>query len=343
MGKKKGEGTKTAMVDEDQAQKRMDANATRTAMEDRMGLRWKVRMFYDLQRLRLQAGGRTKKQATGVEIDLHPRDLEILENRSKELRLAERHALADVEAHLNTMSFYKSVLSDKTRYKGIGPTMAGVILSEFDIERQGTVSKMWAFAGLRPMPARRCKACHTVVEVKTKETDLGQLAVFVHVGARKKFGADEKPETKVKCPEYITEALTYESGKAQRPTPGQKLPYNAFLRTKLVGVLADVLIKLGSPWTRHYHDYKGRKAAAKWGRSDAHRHVAAKRYMIKQLLLDIWREWRTHLNLSVRPPYAEEYLGHKHIGGTGVIGMQEQIPQDLDPEVAAELEQANER
>jgi hypothetical protein len=290
----------------------------RTRQEHRIALRRKVEIFYDLQRLRMQAAGRTENKKDGTAkvrattIELTAYDTMVLERRAKELHLQEKAALRDVQEHLNQIGFYRDILSDKKRYRGVGPTMAGVILSSFDIEREDTVSKMWAFAGLRPMPCKRCKACNVVVEVGKKHP-------------------------KAKCI-YIENAVLeincYESGKAQKPQPGEKLPYNAWLRTKLVGVLGSVLIKLNSPWRKAYDDYKHRKQTAGWGVSDGHRHNAAVRYMIKMLLLDIYKEWRTYENLPVRPSYHEEKQGHVHSAPT------EHVPwnaEEISPEIEEEL------
>ena len=43
-----------------------------------------------------------------------------------------------------------------------------------------------------------------------------------------------------------------------------------------------------------------------------HRDNAARRYMIKMFLKDLYVVWRTVEGLPVRAPYQEEYLGHKH-------------------------------
>jgi hypothetical protein len=160
------------------------------------------------------------------------------------------------------------------------------------------------------MPAFRCKGCHSVVGVDG--------AYYQHVKERprgpKKLGRPDEPKLP-KC-EKATKTLTgadvYESGQAQRPTKGEKLPYNAFLRTKLCGVLGPVMLKVGSPWKKVYDDYKHRISTAGKGRSDAHRHMMAVRYMIKALLIDIHRDWRTSEGLPVRPSYHEEKQGGHH-------------------------------
>jgi len=43
-----------------------------------------------------------------------------------------------------------------------------------------------------------------------------------------------------------------------------------------------------------------------------HRDRAAKRYMVKMFIKDLYVAWREIEGLPVRVPYQEEYLGHKH-------------------------------
>lgn len=224
----------------------------------------------------------------------------MLDGRSQDLLRAEKEALADVADHLRSMTFYRNVLSDKKRFKGIGPTLAGVILAEFDIAREDTASKMWAFAGLAPVAAKRCGRCHVTLNVKGEHDRKPKED-------KDEEGADKKP--KIVCDAVVN---PYDSGKAMRPTKGEKLPYNAFLRAKLVGVLGPCLLKANSPWRKFYDDYKHRKQSAGWGVSDGHRHNAAIRYMVKMLLLEIWKEWRAAEGLPIRDSYQEQYLNHKH-------------------------------
>jgi hypothetical protein len=57
---------------------------------------------------------------------------------------------------------------------------------------------------------------------------------------------------------------------------------------------------------------RGTGRNAPWGRSPAHRHMAAQRYMVKMFLMALWEKWRTLEGLSIREPYAKEYLGIEH-------------------------------
>ena len=286
------------------------AGVERTTDQDRFALRRKVRIFYDLQRMRMQVAGRTQKKADGAEIQLHPYDLATLEKRAQELGESEKRALADVEEHLMSMPFYRDVLlTDREKWRGLGPTMAGVLLSEFDVRIADTVSKFWAFAGLAPIPAWRCRKCNTVVE--EHEDDGRGGTFFVH------------GKSVIPCDltgHELIDAEVYASGKAMKPTKGEKLPYNSFLRTKVVGVLAPNLLKLGSPYRKSYDDFKHRWESAGKGKSDAHRHQAAMRYMVKTLLADFWEAWRRHAGLPVRPSYAEEKLSKPPHGGAVAVG-----------------------
>lgn len=271
--------------------------AERTREQGRAALRRKVRMFYDLQRLRIASGGRSKPKGEGIEVELHEVDLAILDARSGELGTLERNAMKDIQDHLASLPFYRDVLSDKSRFKGMGPTLAAVILSEFDIHRTENASQLWSYAGLAPVAATRCRHCHVLMKAADVE------AHWTHTVHKHK--CDRK---------VLTAADVYESAKAMKPTAGEKLPYNSWLRTKLVGVLGPCLLKSGSPWRKFYDDYKLRKQSAGWGTSDGHRHNAAIRYMVKMLLLEVWREWRLAEGLSVRDSYQADKLGHVHGG-----------------------------
>ena len=328
----------------------------RTVDQSRLALRRKVRNFYDLQRIRLIVQGRLLPKAPGSEIQLTEGDLEILKRRYESVHDEEKDALKDVEDHLMDVGFYKNViLADRQRWKGIGPTMAGVIISEFDIRRQENVSQMWKFAGLAPVPAHRCRTCHGIV-VKGRNgwkhalskcdavepvTDVTVLkgSCKCNVCHRKVEKCKEtegyEHKTRIcKAGDAMNDDLVYPSGQAMRAVKGQKLAFNKWLKTKLVGVLAPVMLQCGSPYRKHYDEYKHRKISAGWGQSDLHRAQASLRYMIKMLLLDIWREWRQYEGLPIRPSYHEEKQGGHGYGAA----MEASKDPLITPEVIAELE-----
>jgi hypothetical protein len=291
----------------------------------RLALKAKTRMFYDVQLLRMQISGRSDKKLDGgkkaraTTIELRSEDKATLNGRLDSLSNLEKTCLEDVEKHLYTIPFYNQHIKDK--YRGLGVASAAVILSEFDIARETTPSKMWRFAGLAPMPCKRCSVCWTVVE------EDGEHPKARAVKAKDDEGNFVTKQAKIKCPHAGSVAPTsvlVDSGRAERPTSGEALHYNAFLRTKLIGVLGTCLLKAGgkineetgedtrTEWRRLYDNYKNRKASAGWGQSDGHRHNAALRYMVKMVLLDIWLKWRAFEGLPIRESYQEQYLGHRH-------------------------------
>lgn len=280
----------------------------------RRGLVVRVKSFYDFQTLRMQIAGRINR-ATGPETQLAAPDVETLKRQQSNVELLEKDALKELRYYMTeSVPFYKQKLKE---FPGVGLASAAVILSMFDITKADTVSKFWAFAGLRPMPCRRCSACQRVV-VRNAKTGL-----FTHPAdrvAKKIEGKVVMEEQRPSCAgasSALEESATFESSCAQRPTSGQKLPYSAFLRSKLCGAMGSAQITNATVWRKTYDDYKHRKQTAGWGVSDGHRHKAAMRYMVKQMLLEIWKAWRTFEGLEVRPSYHEEKQGGHGYGIRG--------------------------
>lgn len=243
--------------------------------QKRVEMRQAVRFFYDFQKLRIQSSNRSGTD----QVALSRGHLDTLAVQSFLLETLEKKALSNVKDLLKEWPIYNKWLKDQ---KGCGPTMSGVLLSEIDIRRADTPSALWAYCG---------------------------LAVI--------------------------------DGHAQRRKKGEKCGYNPWLKSKVVKVLADCMIKAKSPWRDFYDNYKTRKqntrvdvcmacegkkkinnakcsncngtgGPAPWGKSDAHRHAAAMRYMVKMFLLEFWKEWRQLEGLPVVDTYAEAYLGRKH-------------------------------
>jgi hypothetical protein len=65
---------------------------------------------------------------------------------------------------------------------------------------------------------------------------------------------------------------------------------------------------------------EGTGGPAPWGKSDGHRHNAARRYMVKQFMQELWTTWRTIEGLPVTESYAEAYLDMKHGDHKGPAG-----------------------
>jgi len=264
--------------------------------EDVQAVRMLVRLREDFQSMRKRTDNRLGKKANGdaqnikngraIGVD----DYAMFEGFSNAARDQEKEIEKQLKKVLKRFPIYNEFLMG---VKGVGTIASGWIIAEYNIEIATTVSKLWQFTGLNP---------GLVVGKKRKENKDGSFS-------------------------YIT---TDTMIPGDRLTPKFVAPFNKRLRTAMVGVLADGFIKAKSSYALDfYYPYKERLAQSanivevteKGGKKElmpwkdttkGHRDRAAKRYMIKMFLKDLYVAWRTIEGLPVREPYQEEYLGHTH-------------------------------
>lgn len=263
---------------------------------NRLMLRLLVRSREDFQFIRKAIDNRMGRKADGSEQNVTerqfaPEDMAMLEEVADSSREQEKAIEKKLLAVLRRFPIYTEYLVD---VKGVGTIAAAVIISEIDIHIADTVSKIWQFAGLNPSP---------VIGKKRVENKDGTFSLI--------------PTTTMI--------------RGDKLTAGFVAPFNKKLRTSLCGVLADGFIKAQAPHAmEYYYPYKARleqsdneveeitKAGSKPQRiawkdaKKAHRDRAAKRYMIKMFIRDLYEKWRALEGLEVRPPYQEEYLGKTH-------------------------------
>lgn len=253
---------------------------------ERQAIRMLVRLRDDFQGMRKRTDNRLGRKADGANQNVAERQIRVedyalfagvADNARDQEKMLEKALLE----RLRLFPVYTEYL---VHIKGVGPVSAGWIISEFDIHIATTVSKMWQFAGLSPGLVRGRKAIKDAKGVWHYET---------------------------------TDILI----RGDRLAPGFVAPFNKRLRVALVGVMADGFIKQQNDYALDfYYPYKHRleqeanKANAgdkAWSEvSKGHRDSAAKRYMVKMFLRDLYVAWRTLEGLPVRPPYQDEYLGH---------------------------------
>ena len=156
--------------------------------------------------------------------------------------------------------------------KGIGPAMAGVLISEIDIHAAKYPSSLWKYAGLDVADdgAGRSRRSEHLVDVTYTTKDKKEAS-------RKSITFNPWLKTKL-----------YVLGTCLMKTSG---PYKK--------VYDDYKHRLESHtnWQE---------------RTKGHRHNAAIRYMLKIFLIDLYNEWRTIEGLPVAPSYQEAKLGHRH-------------------------------
>jgi hypothetical protein len=251
-----------------------------------------VRLREDFQAMRKTMDNRIGRKADGTaqnieERDFRSEDLKNFTSIADAARNQEKEIAKMLKKTLKRFPIYTEYLKD---VKGVGEIAAGWIIAEYDIEKATTVSKMWQFTGLNS---------GMVIGKKRVDNEDGS---FKYVPTDKMIRGDKL-------------------------TPGFVSPFNKRLRTAMVGVLADGFIKAQNEYAlNYYYPYKKRLAQEEnevlhigkdvaWKDvSKGHRDRAAKRYMIKMFLKDLYVAWRTIEGLPVRAPYQEEYLGHKHNG-----------------------------
>jgi hypothetical protein len=300
-----------------------------------------VRFLYDLMKVRIAMANRTrpptkrKKPTNGegqeegeewVAEPMAPYDaptpemeeiLTYLTPKDKDLFNKISTSIEDFEKSLNSVlgralknipiweTFLKGV-------KGIGPRMGSVLIAETNIEMCHTASQLWAWWGLA---------------VRNGEADRR------HKGEKLRYDPERKAKVtkvlaecliKAKSPKYYQLYLDYKHRKTS-----QRVPTCACCEGKgyLTGKAAEshddaVEVEVAATEGKKAKKEKrtpcsncaGTGGPAPWGRSDAHRHVAARRYMVKQLLLDMWVAWRTLEGFTCPGSYAEVYLKGSHPG-----------------------------
>jgi hypothetical protein len=274
-----------------------------------------VRSREDFQSMRKTNDNRIGMKADGtaqnIAVEMDAQEAAMLEKISTAAREQEKAIEKDLLILLKKEKIYTEWLKG---VKGVGAIAAGWIISEYDIHIASTVSKMWQYTGLNPNLIRgkkriakdKYKPEHGQIVSELKDTETGEIS------------------------DYIVQ--TNEMIRGDKLTAGFIAPFNKRLRVALVGVLADGFIKAQNEYCmKYYYPYKQRleqseilteeitkKGSApkqiKWSDcKKAHRDRAAKRYMIKMFLADLYANWRRIEGLEVRPTYHEEKLGHKHI------------------------------
>jgi len=188
-----------------------------------------------------------------------------------DLEYAESEQEKTIKSLLGSFPIWNDFLSGVT---GIGPLMAGVIISEIDIHKAQYPSSLWAYAGLDVAEngAGRSRKKEHLVERDYINKE-GEQA--------KRMGITFNPFLKTKLIGVLA---------------------SSFLRAG------------DNQYSAIYRDYKNRleNHDVHKEKTKGHRHNMAMRYMIKMFLIDLHREWRKLEGLPVSVPYAEAKLGKIH-------------------------------
>lgn len=183
--------------------------------------------------------------------------------------------------------------------KGIGPAMAGVMISEIDISRADYSSSLWKYAGLDVAEdgKGRSRRAEHLVETEYKAKD-GKM--------KTKMGITFNPLLKTKLVGVLGPSFL-RFGRDVKKGP------------------------ITHPYARLYYDYRNRleNHADYKDESDGHKHAMAIRFMVKIFLIDLYKRWRMLEGLTINNPYAEAKLGRKHKGPMVVNNTGHIVDQDV--------------
>lgn len=230
-----------------------------------------------------------------------------------DLEESEKNHFKNLGVILQDFEIYRDFLEP---IHGMGPQIAGVIISEIDIAKATYPSSLWQYAGLGVesdgrgtsrrkehqktidyidkdgKPAQRQGLAHNTF-LKTKLMGVA-ISCILKAGLKAK-----KTEKRDENGAIIFKEGTEEPEMVKVVDGNKKTVYD---RSKC------------SKYALIYVDYKNRlQHHPNWTEaSDGHKHNAAMRYAVKALLVDLHIRWRTLEGLPVSTSYAEGKLGIKH-------------------------------
>lgn len=210
------------------------------------------------------------KPFVGDELISNETELALVE-QYLDLEDQEKRTFKRLQRALEFNSFYTAWLSKVT---GIGPAMAGVIISEIDISASKYCSSIWKYAGLDVASDGAGRSRRAEHLVKRQYLD--------------KAGEEQERNSITFNPFLKTKLI------------GVVGP--SFLRAG------------NEKYVKIYGDYKHRLEShpAHSEKTKGHRHAMAVRYMVKLFLMDLYLAWREHEGLEVSRPYHEAKLGLYH-------------------------------
>lgn len=278
-----------------------------------------MHLFYDFQQARIAYEHRVRKPRTPdePEIVLSEDDVARLARINKPMAALEKVTLKEMNDILDGHPIYEWLVGQR----GISVTLAPVLMGALDIFRAESVSQFWRVCGLsvdtrtgRAERPTKGEKLHYSPHLKSRCYLLGECLIKANNTEFRPFYDNYKhrKESQIgRCSNCDgTGRYTAKSARGGGPAVDPEIAAIAGLESELA---AAAEAKPGK--TTKCSNCNG-TGTGPWGNSKKHRHIAAMRYMVKMLLLDLHKRWRTHEGLVLRPSYAEQYLGHVHHDST---------------------------
>lgn len=234
---------------------------------------------------------------------------------------------------------------------GIGPALAAVLVTWFDVRKAERPSQFWAFAGLDVAPVLSKIICKVgagdAEEWWWVQANSVQQSEEDAVRQHQMHGPFQSEEDARQDQYRVCGGGLARSRRKQHLVEREYIDRNGetktklsttfdpWLQSRLLGVLGGSLLRSGSPYRKYYDQYRHRietdtarpkgtlldkkKMRAAGQIDEAEKlwhplriHRASMRYMVKQFVADFWRQWRLTEGLPVVPTYHEAVQGHKH-------------------------------
>jgi hypothetical protein len=290
---------------------------------DTLRLRFAVRMFYDLQQMRIATNNRGKvkvgEEEGRVVVDLNERDRRYMLRTSGGIAVLEAWALVEIES----IGRHHPMWDWMVEHKGVGTTLAGFILSEFNPHRAERPSSFVKFAGLHVVDGRNPHP------TKGEKLDFSKKVRSKLIAVLGSCLIKAKNETYRAIYDAAKDAKLLQVGTCMACNG-----HGAILRAKKKGETAKQTAKRETENANKLAKYKagdkkaicwnceGKKEGVPWGRGLAHRHAHSNRLMVKEFVQDLWRAWRTACGLPVVPRFKDRSRSdphHQHKGRYGTI------------------------
>lgn len=280
-------------------------------------LRSMTRGGYDLQKLRIAVGNRiTANIKTRMGIDIQEKENKdsdegkLLDEVRAEYRritdglvnlprnpdFGEGHIIADYTELCLVDSYVKLLRQEQAHFR----KLEGILEADFPIW-EGFIK------GVRGCGPAMAAVILSEVDIENTPTVAALWALA---------GVDVAPDGRGRSrrrEHLVKRTYEDEDGNEQER---DSITFNPFLKTKLVGVLADSFIKCGGPYREVYDNYKHRitNHPNHKDKSKGHLNNMARRYCVKIFLKDLYLKWREMEGLPVMPPYHERKLGLRDHG-----------------------------
>jgi len=255
-----------------------------TPEQKRALLKQLERCVYDVQKWRIAAGHR----AEIVEEEFSLTDKKFFSQVEEEMGEIEIKGTRRLATLLNGIPIWDEFLKP---IRGIGPKMGALLVAETNIENCHTPSKLWAWWGVHVVKghaAQKSEDCKFSPFRKAKVVKVLAELLIMH-----------------KSPGYYELYTSYKKRKEEQIV-------SCCMACKGTGKASKKDEETGQSTKVHCWNCDGSGGPAPWGVSPEHRHRAALRYMVKRLLLEMWRKWRELDGLDVPPSYAEVHQPETH-------------------------------